>query len=280
MKLSRLLAAGKSLIGVENKQSPYRMRTPNFLPKFDSPKNPFNQTTKSAGAETPPVVRPAAPVAAVPEPSVTKPTIPAIMETRSLFGEAVKAAATPIRVTETAPEPATPVPIRIEPKIALTPVVDIVNELPPAPAKPAPKPASKRPSSRPLPPTSPLAPPALTLPPVKRSNPPGKPKAFAEFMKKVNPLAHLPSLGMSGGSAKSRPAHVPVQGELSLDKVKVVRNDLSDSDLEVVTAKAAVKIEVSQNETQPERTMQVTGLSRLTARFFSQSHTTPATPAQ
>lgn len=31
----------------------------------------------------------------------------------------------------------------------------------------------------------------------------------------------------------------PVQGELSLDSIKVVRNDLSDADLEVVTRKAA-----------------------------------------
>ena len=29
----------------------------------------------------------------------------------------------------------------------------------------------------------------------------------------------------------------PVQGELSLDRIKVVRNDLSDADLEVVPAK-------------------------------------------
>jgi hypothetical protein len=29
----------------------------------------------------------------------------------------------------------------------------------------------------------------------------------------------------------------PVQGELSLDKIKVVRNDLSDADLEVIAAK-------------------------------------------
>jgi len=32
---------------------------------------------------------------------------------------------------------------------------------------------------------------------------------------------------------------VPVQGELSLDNIKVVRNDLSDADLEVVTRKMA-----------------------------------------
>lgn len=32
---------------------------------------------------------------------------------------------------------------------------------------------------------------------------------------------------------------VPVQGELSLDNIKVVRNDLSDADLEIVAKKAA-----------------------------------------
>jgi hypothetical protein len=48
-------------------------------------------------------------------------------------------------------------------------------------------------------------------------------------------------------SAKPKPARsalprfssLPVQGELSLDNIKVVRNDLSDADLEVVTRKSA-----------------------------------------
>lgn len=38
---------------------------------------------------------------------------------------------------------------------------------------------------------------------------------------------------------------VPVQGELSLDNIKVVRNDLSDTDLEVVARKVAVANEVN-----------------------------------
>jgi hypothetical protein len=38
-------------------------------------------------------------------------------------------------------------------------------------------------------------------------------------------------------SAIPRPNGVPVQGELSLDNIRVVRNDLSDADLEVVTRK-------------------------------------------
>jgi len=47
-------------------------------------------------------------------------------------------------------------------------------------------------------------------------------------------------------------ARQPVQGELSLDKVKVVRNDLSDGDLEVVPAKQsatrASPVPASQDE--------------------------------
>jgi hypothetical protein len=40
-------------------------------------------------------------------------------------------------------------------------------------------------------------------------------------------------------SAVPRFNGVPIQGELSLDNIKVVRNDLSDADLEVVTRKMA-----------------------------------------
>ena len=45
-------------------------------------------------------------------------------------------------------------------------------------------------------------------------------------------------------SAIPRFSGVPVQGELSLDNIKVVRNDLSDADLEVVTRKMAPAKEV------------------------------------
>ncbi len=42
-----------------------------------------------------------------------------------------------------------------------------------------------------------------------------------------------------------------VQGELTLDRVKVLRNDLSDSDLEVVPAKAAVPAETKRPNEKP-----------------------------
>jgi len=48
-------------------------------------------------------------------------------------------------------------------------------------------------------------------------------------------LAH--SRGMAVQPAIPRFPKPPVQGELSLDRIKVMRNDLSDADLEVVTAK-------------------------------------------
>jgi len=47
-------------------------------------------------------------------------------------------------------------------------------------------------------------------------------------------------LGRSRNGKKAIPQFVrpPVQGELSLDLIKVVRNDLSDTDLEIVRAQA------------------------------------------
>jgi hypothetical protein len=43
--------------------------------------------------------------------------------------------------------------------------------------------------------------------------------------------------GKATAVATSRPSRLAVQGELSLEQIKVVRNDLSDADLEVVPAK-------------------------------------------
>jgi hypothetical protein len=65
---------------------------------------------------------------------------------------------------------------------------------------------------------------------------------------------------------------VPVQGELSLDNIKVVRNDLSDADLEVV-AKEAVKpepqkVEPSAQERKAEsKRERMAGWERVTTMF-------------
>jgi len=54
----------------------------------------------------------------------------------------------------------------------------------------------------------------------------------------------------------------PVQGELSLDKIQVVRNDLSDADLEVVPAKAPAT-RAAEEDLGSE-----TALARVTARIL------------
>ena len=62
----------------------------------------------------------------------------------------------------------------------------------------------------------------------------------------------------------------PVQAELSLDRIRVVRNDLSDADLEVVPARtkaasAAVPVEPERNVASP--------LGRFTTRLFGAGKT-------
>jgi len=58
---------------------------------------------------------------------------------------------------------------------------------------------------------------------------------FGSFVKKLRPL--LSFQGLKKRSAAPIDAR-PVQGELSLDKVKVLRNDLSDTDFVIVRKKA------------------------------------------
>ena len=77
----------------------------------------------------------------------------------------------------------------------------------------------------------------------------------------------------------SRPAtkinRLPVQAELSLDAVKVVRNDLSDADLEIVpvTSGARHERELQRVETCPPTTGDLTNVlwGRLTERWFNGS---------
>jgi hypothetical protein len=73
-------------------------------------------------------------------------------------------------------------------------------------------------------------------------------------------------------SAIPRFSGVPVQGELSLDNIKVVRNDLSDADLEVVAKKAVKpepeKVEPSAQERKAEsKRERLAGWERVTTMF-------------
>ncbi|MEK7706416.1 MAG: hypothetical protein AAB380_00265 [Verrucomicrobiota bacterium] len=63
---------------------------------------------------------------------------------------------------------------------------------------------------------------------------------ISEWSQKINPLLRLAKRPGSVKSAVPRFAKTSVQPELSLDKVQVLRNDLSDADFEVVPAKMPV----------------------------------------
>src|SRR5262249_2485535 len=58
---------------------------------------------------------------------------------------------------------------------------------------------------------------------------------------KLNPLSWFSRQREETRSTIPRFSKTPVQGELSLDRVKVVRNDLSEADVEIITAKPAPK---------------------------------------
>lgn len=230
MSLLRLLTAGRSLVGMKEITSRYRMRTPNLLPKFISPKNPFAVASKTVPAKTaPPKPGPAA-VSPVPAPASSGPE-PVKMETAPLFDCKPKPAAAPV---------ATPPVAAAEPRQ--------VKPAAKAPARVEPKPA---------------APAAIASP--------KKPAPISSWVKKINPLSYLPSRDPAAKKS-ARPARAPVQGELSLEKVKVVRNDLSDSDVEIVTVRPAASVQVNR-PFEPAMTGTEPAWNRLTSGLLTAGQT-------
>ncbi len=154
MSLGRLLAAGKSLVGGQDRSGRYRVNKGVALPKFISPRNPF---------------------AAAPAPDATAPVADAPTQGR-----------------------------------AETPAV-----------------------------TSAKA--------VRRADGEGQSRLsigdravrwLGEWGRRLKPLPRATKPPGPARSAVTVATRSPVQAELSLDQVKVVRNDLSDGDLEVVPVKA------------------------------------------
>jgi hypothetical protein len=89
-----------------------------------------------------------------------------------------------------------------------------------------------------------------------------------DFFKKMNPLPHLGALKVGGKAKAHKPVRTHVQTELSLEKVKPMRNDLSDSDLEVVSPKRAQLPKGPQPYLKPLTKTEPTTWNRLTSRFF------------
>lgn len=196
-------------MGTRETASPYRMRTANLLPKFGSSKNPFAQKPKAEPTVRELPTQPA--VASAPKPVQAK-AEPVKLETAPLFEATPSAPAAPVKAVETRKVVAQPV----QP----TPVAE---PLPLQPAKVEPVPA--------IPANAPVVAPAVV--------PARQPVPWGEWAKKLNPLKYLPTPKPGARQAsRARTVRTPVQAELSLEKVKVVRNDLSDTDLEIIAPKA------------------------------------------
>jgi hypothetical protein len=233
MNFPKLFAAGKGLIGMRSATSPYRMKPGGGLPKFGSPKNPFSPPVSSESPK-PALCKPEAVSEKVPAPApLTTGTVK--LETASLF------AAKPV-------EAPAPMAAEVEKTVILKCEVTKSNLPPNQPVQPELRPAA----------------PALPKPARKRLQ-------VGELMKKLNPLTLLPA--RQPGAARSRTPRPAVQGELSLEKVKVVRNDLSDTDLEIVPVRSAMKLSPSRGTAVSVPIDEATAWDRLTSRFFNTEET-------
>jgi len=76
----------------------------------------------------------------------------------------------------------------------------------------------------------------------KPALPAQKPRRSSGWMSRLNPFG--PGSGFTAGRREN--ANSPVQAELSLDAVKVLRNDLSDVDVEIVPLKSRPSRDMSE----------------------------------
>ena len=155
------------------------------------------------------------------------------METGSLFGDEPK-----VEPAAPAPKPAAKAPAAKEAK----PVVEPEKKVEAKPASAAPvvaAPTAKAPKSAPL----------------------------AEFIKKLNPARYLPKRRPEARPTRPKVARA-AQGELSLEKVRPLRNELNDSDLEFVATPKLVCTGKAGSISPASRTPKMTTWGRLTSRVI------------
>ena len=187
MSLGKLLAAGKSLVGLRNDGSRYRVDKQARLPKFNSPKNPFI-----------PAEQPVAQTAPAP-----------------VFAETVE----PRPVVATARAGA----VIVKQRIFRAPVGARVTVW------------------------------------------------LGEWRKKLNPLLRRKARRSPFRSAGPGGAPPAIQPELSLDRVQVVRNDLSDTDFEVVKSARSQRPGAQMMAATAQKLEPVGAVwNRLTTRFFGE----------
>ena len=200
MSLLKLLATGKSLVGLKQATGRYRVTRERLLPQFGSKNNPFQQRDDEAQTSAGPLQNVALPEPSTSESSQPEPTVAPC--------DSGPAKGSPERL----PVLAEPVRHKVA-GWANKCVAKLATGIRVRPSKPA-------------------------------------KSAFPAFTKAL------------------------VQGELSLERVKVVRNDLSDSDLDIVRsrAEAAPRAAASSTVEQPDAEP-ASKAWRVTGRFFGAGKT-------
>ena len=197
--------------------------------------------------------------------------LPKFGSSKNPFASTPKAeAVNPDRTEASVPAASAPKPVapKTEPaKMETVSLFDSKPILPSAPAKVAEVPLAARQPAK----TEPIQPkPAVAA----KVAPPRKPVPWAEWVKMVNPLTYLPARepGLKK-SIRARGTRIPVQTELSLEKVKVVRNDLSDTDLEIIPAKPVGPSDGDVCVIQPMIKTETTVWNRMTSRVLGAGQT-------
>lgn len=192
MSLGKLLAAGKSLVGLRNDGSRYRVDKQARLPKFISPKNPFTTADKPA------IDPPARETAKAPPAGLTDSARPVV----------AAAGAGPVELGEKNLQ------VAIGARAA---------------------------------------------------------KWLGDWGKKLNPLPRHTAQRLPVRSASHKGQPPAFQPELSLDRVQVVRNDLSDTDFEVVSPARSSRPGAQMMGATAQKLEPVGAVwNRLTTRFFGE----------
>ena len=217
MSFGKLLATGKSLMGMKDTVSPYRMTEAGRLPRFGNGKNPFAVPAPEPDA---PPSSPAA-SAAVIRPAVA--AVPVGQATRVGDASVVLAAGPELPAVAKAPEAPVPTPPAREKRetasIASVRAV-AAGMVAGHPVGPAPR----RGEGAAVHSCSPLAVFALPVAAPRRRS----------WWSRLSPLRWFGSWG-----ARRRPTGPAVQTEFAVTEIRVMRNDLLEADLLVVPQRPA-----------------------------------------
>lgn len=234
MSLGRLLSSGKSLIGLSS-ASRYQLRT-GSLPKFESQKNPFAKP--SAEQADTQGLSPAEMAATHLKKTQLLPLLP---PTPEVPGESFQPPKP--NPSETRAKPPTSTPQETKPSVP-SPALNrlAASKRSEGGAADIPvrsnssDPAANSTSSAGTTPPSPVGREraGVRVSDSEKSQPPA---IVTNWLKKLNPLVWFGDRKPTESKPVPRFNKNPVQGELSLENIKVMRNDLSDADVEVVPKK-------------------------------------------